>query len=128
MHPRTTFSLEFPIREAPGCPCNPSIHVWPIELGLGTHNPRFVVWPLELGLGTHNPRFVAWPLELGLGTHNPAPKHHCCPEGIPKRSDSPTPPGSDGYGAPSLPAAAEGGAGGGDTPSADRHSHTWELS
>ena len=61
--------------------------VWPLELGLGTHNPRFgvadsvgvrdsqftlrcgpsswgegvkihaSVWPLELGLGTHNPRF-----------------------------------------------------------------------
>ena len=33
--------------------------------------PRFVVWPLELGLGTHNPRFVAWPLKLGLGSYNP---------------------------------------------------------
>ena len=48
-----------------------STGVWPLELGLGTHNPRFVVWPLKLGLRTHNPRFVAWPLELGLGTHNP---------------------------------------------------------
>ena len=28
--------------------------MWPLELGLGTHNPRFVVWPLELGLRTHN--------------------------------------------------------------------------
>ena len=45
--------------------------MWPLELGLGTHNPRFFAWPLELGLGTHNPRFFAWPLELGLGTHNP---------------------------------------------------------
>ena len=44
--------------------------MWPLELGLGTHNPRFVAWRLELGLGTHNPRFVAWRLELGLGTHN----------------------------------------------------------
>ena len=43
--------------------------MWPLELGLGTHNPRFVVWPLELGLGTFHPRFVVWPLELGLGTH-----------------------------------------------------------
>ena len=50
---------------------NPRFVVWPLELGLGTHNPRFFAWPLELGLGTHNPRFVAWPLELGLGTHNP---------------------------------------------------------
>ena len=48
-----------------------SFVVWPLELGLGTHNPRFFAWPLELGLGTHNPCFVAWPLELGLGTHNP---------------------------------------------------------
>ena len=40
--------------------------MWPLELGLGTHNPRFVAWPLELGLGTHNPRFVVWPLELGV--------------------------------------------------------------
>ena len=45
--------------------------MWPLELGLGTHNPRFVVWPLELGSGTRNPRFVTWPLELGLGTLNP---------------------------------------------------------
>ena len=42
----------------------PRFVVWPLELGLGTHNPRFVAWPLELGFGTHNPRFVAWPLEL----------------------------------------------------------------
>ena len=38
----------------------PLFVVWPLELGLGTHNPRFVAWPLELGLGTGNPRFVAW--------------------------------------------------------------------
>ena len=74
--------------------------VWPLELGLGTHNPRFgvapqvrvrdsqsmlrcgpsswgkgltihaSVWPPELGLGTHIHASV-WPLKLGLGTHNP---------------------------------------------------------
>ena len=50
---------------------NPRFVAWPLELGLATHNRRFFAWPLVLGLGTHNPRFVAWPLELGLGTHNP---------------------------------------------------------
>ena len=49
----------------------PRFVVWPLELGLGTHNPRFAAWPLEVGLGTHNPRFVARPLELGLGTRKP---------------------------------------------------------
>ena len=39
----------------------------------------FTVWPLELGLGTHNPRFVVWPLELGLGTRNPIHALLCGP-------------------------------------------------
>ena len=58
--------------------------VWPLELGLGTHNPRFGVapqvgvrdsqfalWcgPLSWGKGLTIHASV-WPLEWGLGTHN----------------------------------------------------------
>ena len=84
--------------------------MWPLELGLGTHNPRFVVWPLELGVGSGNPSFVAWPLELGLGIRNPIHTLLCGPlswrrRGGGRRKDGPSraarvlpPPASSGGG------------------------------